>query len=60
MKCLNDKHTGKSIWRGCYSPEACKGWGYCRQRNIDAGGMKNVTPEDQEEWKRLDNPPPAS
>lgn len=42
---------------GCMAPLACGTFGYCRQRNIDAGGMSNVTPEQQEEWKRLDNPP---
>ncbi len=41
---------------GCISPLACAGWGYCRERNIKAGGMKNVTPEMQAEWKKLDNP----
>lgn len=41
--------------RQCYSPTACKGWGYCRERNIAAGGMKNVTPEMQRQWKLEDN-----
>ena len=35
----------------CRSPTACADWGYCRQRNIDAGGMRNVTREDQETWR---------
>jgi hypothetical protein len=38
----------------CYSPMACATWGYCRERNIQAGGMKNVTPEMQDEWRKLD------
>lgn len=37
--------------RTCFSPKACDGWGYCRQHNIDAGGMVNVTPEMQAGWK---------
>ena len=41
MKCQYEKQGSR-----CYSPGACKDWGYCRQRNIDAGGMRNVTPED--------------
>jgi hypothetical protein len=41
----------------CHAPLACGTWGYCRERNIYAGGMANVTPEQQEEWKRQDNPP---
>jgi hypothetical protein len=40
------------------SPGACRDWGYCRQRNIDAGGMKNVTPAMQAEWKKEDTPDP--
>ena len=47
-----DRHGGTY----CYSPQACAGFGYCRNRNIEAGGMKNVTPEDQAEWRALDNP----
>lgn len=35
----------------CRSPYACKDWGYCRQRNIDAGGMKYVTTEMQARWR---------
>lgn len=57
MICTKDKPGG---WRGCYSPTACRDWGYCRNRNIDAGGMKNVTPAMQAEWKALDNPPEAA
>lgn len=49
MKCQS-----KAI--GCHSPLACATFGYCRDRNIQAGGMKNVSPEDQEQWKQLDNP----
>lgn len=45
---------------GCMAPMACTGFGYCRNRNIDAGGMKNVTPAMQAEWKALDNPPEAA
>lgn len=51
MKCTKD-----GPFRGCYSPTACRDWGYCRERNIDAGGMKNVTPAMQAEWRKLDNP----
>jgi hypothetical protein len=39
----------------CYSPMACNGWGYCRNRNIQAGGMDNVTAAMQDEWKRMDS-----
>jgi len=39
---------------GCMSPVACSGWRYCRERNIDAGGMKNVTPELQGLWRETD------
>lgn len=41
---------------GCTAPTACAGWGYCRQRNIDAGGMRNVTERDQMEWRVADAP----
>lgn len=41
-------------WGGCYSPTACRDWGYCRERNISAGGMQNVTPEMQAEWRKVD------
>ncbi|WLJ71052.1 hypothetical protein [Sphingomonas phage Kimi] len=51
MKCQYEKQGSR-----CYSPGACKDWGYCRQRNIDAGGMRNVTPEDQARWRQEDNP----
>lgn len=50
MKCI-------VAW-GCHAPLACGTFGYCRQRNIDAGGMANVSYEQQAEWKRLDNPEP--
>jgi len=39
----------------CYSPMACNGWGYCRNRNIQSGGMDNVTASMQDEWKRMDS-----
>lgn len=39
----------------CYSPIACQGFGYCRERNVEAGGMRNVSPEQQAEWKKTDN-----
>lgn len=41
-------------FRQCRSPFACSDWGYCRQRNIDAGGMKNVSPAMQSEWRSTD------
>jgi hypothetical protein len=50
-KCLRDY---------CWSPVACGAWGYCRQRNVDAGGMKNVSPDDQKLWKSLDSKDPQS
>lgn len=40
----------------CCSPMACTDWGYCRDRNVTAGGMKNVTPAMQAEWRVIDNP----
>jgi hypothetical protein len=59
MKCIKDRPTpAGGVWRGCYSGGACRDWGYCRERNIEAGGMKNVTPAMQAEWRKLDNPEP--
>lgn len=57
MKCLNDRQSGAMKWNGCYSREACRDWGYCRQRNVNEGGMKNVTPELQAQWRALDATP---
>ena len=56
MHCKNDRWSGRFKWSGCYSPGACRDWGYCRQRNIDAGGMSNVTPEMQAQWRQEDTP----
>lgn len=39
---------------GCHAPTACTGWGYCRLRNIEAGGMANVTEDQQRRWRVLD------
>lgn len=44
-----------SIGLRCYSPKACSDFGYCRERNFIKGGMKNVTPEMQREWRAIDN-----
>jgi hypothetical protein len=58
MRCLDDQTMRSGAkWSGCYSPGACRDWGYCRNRNIEAGGMANVTPEMQAEWRRLDQEP---
>lgn len=54
MRCLNDRVSGTMKWSGCYSPISCRDWGYCRQRNIHAGGMRNVTPEMQVRWREQD------
>lgn len=53
MKCQNDQGN----WRGCYSPTACRDWGYCLQHNLEAGGMKNVMAEMQRRWREEDNRP---
>lgn len=57
MRCTRDRMAGTMRWSGCYSPAACSGFGYCRNRNVDAGGMPHVTPEMQAEWRRLDATP---
>ena len=47
MKCFKNK--------SCNAPMACGSFGYCRERNIDAGGMDNVTTAMQQEWIWMDN-----
>jgi hypothetical protein len=42
--------------RRCYSPTACRDFGYCRDRNLSAGTMRDVTPELQKIWRAADNP----
>lgn len=56
IRCQHDIKTldGNIYRHGCVAPMACGTFGYCRQRNIDAGCMSNVTPELQDEWRAKD------
>jgi hypothetical protein len=38
----------------CYSPMACNGWGYCRNRNMGPRGVPDEAT--RAEWQKLDNP----
>lgn len=52
MKCIPHPQINSTRPAFCYSPAACREWGYCRNRNFGPKGVPDKAT--QAEWKKLD------